>query len=370
MKRLLSHHKLHSGFQIVLLLICLLTGGCIRNEFNIKIELPAAVSSTYRVAYYASSPKRGLMVEAAVAVAAGKGELKCATKNPTVVYLYADRYTVPSCVIFAERGDDIVLKGDDADPLDWTIEGNKTNKLLTEWRLANKDILKTAISRNDAGAEGIHRSLNAKIAEFVEAHADSPAAFIILGTYFDSSIDAKEFKRLLELLDKEELTDKYSDLINRQDMLTATQLTSTYGKGESPLKDIIVKSYIRNIDTLRLKSGGTPTLMYFWSRSDEKRRVDIDSLRRIAAWRGDSARIIIADFCLDSDSTAWVYPVQSDSLKHTLRAWAPRGFADPDLMAMGVASTPWWIVAGADGKIVYAGADGKTALRLLRPLKK
>lgn len=350
-----------------LLALMLMLTGCLKNEFQIKVALPESVSATYKVVYHAASPKGGRMMEAAIVIVGGKGELKGITRNPTVVALYSTINTLPSLLIYAERGEDINITGADSDPFSWDIDGNKVNKSLTEWRKKNIGLLTDAV--NAGGGMDVSKArqaLNKSVAAYVKENQKSVASLMLLIYYYDASSDAKGYQNLLDLLRKNGVTDDYPDMAVRQDMITSTDISAGGGKR---LKDIIVKAYSTNIDTLRLASGKHPTLMYFWRRGDILYREDIDSLKRIAAWRGDSAKMGIADFCLDTDSMSWVNPVNTDSIKHTLRAWAPRGIADPDIMQMGVGGTPWWIVTDAKGKILYSGEDKLKAIEQFRKQK-
>lgn len=352
-----------------LMILLLLLSGCLKNEFTIRVNLPGDINSTYTVSYYGAARNGGIAIETAIAVTAGKGELKGITRYPTVVSLFSGQNALPSIPIFAERGDEILITGTEADPLGWKVEGNKPNVLLTEWRLANRKVIEKVINPTGENSAESRVALNKAITEFVEKNPESVASLIILGLYYDSVIDLKGFRRLYDTLDKAGVLKDYPNLISRQDLLTDTDLNPSDGGGKK-LTDIVVKSYISNIDTLRLVSGNHPTLMYFWRRSDIERREDIDSLKRIAVWSGDSTKMGIADFCLDTDSTSWTFPVKSDSLKNSLHAWIPRGIADDNLMKMGVAGTPWWIVTDSKGRIIYSGDDRTKALPAFRKLKK
>ncbi|MDE6010036.1 MAG: hypothetical protein K2F87_01120, partial [Muribaculaceae bacterium] len=138
------------------------------------------------------------------------------------------------------------------------------------------------------------------------------------------------------------------------------------------LKDMVVQSRARNIDTLRIGSGASPVLLWYWRREDSDRKRAVDSLRRVLKWRPDSASMIVADIALMSDSAQWNFSSRQDSLDGAVRVFAPRGLADPDIMTMGVHSTPWFIVASGKGKAAYSGPDldkAMAAFRKLRPKK-
>lgn len=352
---------------VLLTFLSLISAGCIKNQFDLKITLPVDVAATYRVAYYGSASSGGVMVETAIAIVAGKGELRGVTRNPTVVSLFFGQTAqLPSCLIYAERGDNIEMSGKEENPLGWDIKGNKVNEELTKWRLDHKDLLQNAISAREDD-ENPRKSLNAAISKYVKENPESIESLILFTAYFDAAREPDLFKSLSAILEKGGVTGKYPELAVRQDMLTATSL-SARGKGMS-LKDIVVKSQWRNIDTVKLATGKKPALIYFWRRSDDMRKANIDSLKRLSSWRGDSSAMAIVDFCLDSDSTTWVYAMEGDSLKRTLRAWAPKGVADSDLMELGVGGSPWWIVTSASGNILYSGSDASQAVALFRKQK-
>lgn len=354
---------------VAALALLVVAASCVSNEFLVRFKLDKSVNSTYRIVYYASDANGGVLIETAVAVTAGKSEVKGITRFPCMVSVYNGRDIVPACVFFAERGDEIEITGSEASPLSWSIDGNKTNKRLTEWRLANKQILEDVINARTDDEKTARTKLNAAVRKFVEEDPGAAASLVLMSAYYDSSIAPKEYRRLTDMLQESGVMDEYPTLMARHDRLSAVQPAPEDGGGRRQ-KDIVVKSFGRNIDTLRFASGKKPGLLYLWHRDDDTRRADVDSMRGIVKWRGDSARMTVADLCLDMDSAVWVNIVRSDSLRSTLRGWAPRGLADPDLMEMGVASTPWWIVTSRDGKVVYSGQDAAKAMARLRSVGK
>lgn len=363
------HSKMRCGIaSAAFISILLILGGCLKNEFNISISLPSSVAETYRIEYYASSANQEMMVETAVAVSAGKGVLHCVTKNPALVSLFGPHDALPGCLIFAKRGDDISITGEEGNPLNWTVAGNKINESLTQWRLENKDLLKDIVRTGGSGSKSASENINAAISKFVDKNPDNPASLFIFMTYFSPADNPGEFKRLREVLKKSGLMEKYGYLITRQDFLTATSLPVYDGRTPDKASNVIIKSYLKGIDTIKFE-GSNPLLVYFWRRGDLRRNEDIDSLKRLARWRKDSSAMTIADICMESDSASWVYPIRNDSLHHTLRGWMPRGFSDPDVMRLGVGTTPWWIVATGKGKVIYSGRDAEIALTKFRSMK-
>ncbi|MDE6010909.1 MAG: hypothetical protein K2F87_05660, partial [Muribaculaceae bacterium] len=84
--------------RLAVCLVCIFTAGCVKNEFRMLFDLPESVNSTYRLTYYASDPRGGLQVETAVAVAAGKGDVKGITRYPTLVALWAGPSDIPALI--------------------------------------------------------------------------------------------------------------------------------------------------------------------------------------------------------------------------------------------------------------------------------
>lgn len=372
--KLISDIRFKAFNRLMALLLLLMAGGCVKNEFTLEFRLPENVNYTYSLFYYGSDRGGGVTVDAAVAVSAGKGALQGITRYPTVVYIYYGSKDIPACIVYAERGDKIVLEGKSENPEDWNVTGNKVNGAISEFRRENAGLIGEASKSSEGAKPAIHRRLNAAVKRYVEAHKDNVASLIILTTYYDASVDSEGFLRLLNLLQKNGVPEDGSTIMNvisRQDMLTSTRIApASKLEGGDRVKDMVVKSYERNLDTLRASSGKKPLLIYLWRRDDAERQADIDSLKRLVKWRGDSAAMPIADICLDSDSASWTYALKGDTLRQVLHAWMPRGAADEALMRLGVAGSPWWVVIGPDGRLILSGADREEAFKSFRNLKK
>ncbi|MDE5843004.1 MAG: hypothetical protein K2H35_04640 [Muribaculaceae bacterium] len=370
----LSESRFKPGYTLALLMLLVLVSGCVRNEFTLEFRLPESCNSTYTIQYYGSDRRGGIAVETVVAVSAGKGELKGITRNPTVVYIFAGRRDVAACVAYAERGDKIVFEGKDDNPLEWNVTGNKVNGRLSDFKRDNRGLIGEAMQASEDTRRGIRERLNASVKKFVEANDDELASLIILTTYYDAKINPEGFLKLRSLLEKNGVAadgKKLGAAIMRQDMITSTRIAPASGvQGGDKVADMIVKSYERNLDTIKASGGKRPILIYLWRRADLDRRADIDTLRRLAGWRGDSAGMPMVDICLDSDSSTWTYAVKDDSLRRVLHVWMPRGIADENLMRLGVNGTPWWVVIGPDGRLKYSDRDGEAAIKKFKTWKK
>ena len=359
-----SRRRLRFAATLHLICICMaaiILSGCIKNEFKMIFTLPESVNSTYRIAYYASNSKGGINIESAVAVAAGKAEMRGVTRNPVLVNIYSGSADIPAAVFYAERGDEIRISGNGADPLEWDISGNEINSELSAWRLKNSK----AIGAAKGGAPtDARKKLNGIISQYVKDNPESTAAAIILFSYFDASLQSEEFQRLWNMVSANDDFEDVAHLFARQDC-------NSSGAGEKPgaLPDIVVQSFDNNSDTIRFASSGKPALLCYWRKGVPDIQAITDSLKSIAAWRSDSASMAIADVALTADSAQWASDLRRDSLRHTIRAFAPRGLADPQVMMLGVRRTPWYIVGSGKGKKAYAGPDLHEAMKKFRSLK-
>ena len=364
----------HSGHQLMMLLclLCLWLAGCVKNQFEVSFSLPESVNSTYKLSYYASDPRGGLQVETAIAVAAGKGMATGITRFPTLVTISRGNADIPAAIFYAERGDKIKISGEGADPVDWKIEGNKTTASLSEWRLANKDLITAAISASgDSASLRARRKLNAAVAAFVKSDPSQRAAALTLWSYYDAAIDPAAFASLQGMLEENGATADIAMLLARDDTQSANPPLTDPAK--HPVKSLILQSRDNNIDTLHLGKSGHPAIIYYWHKEAPDYKTTLDTLRRLAAWRPDSASMAIADVCLTPDSALWRNTLRNDSLRHIVRAFAAQGLADKDVMNLGVRRTPWFIVLSPQGTIKYSGSDmakSAAAFRKLRPKKK
>lgn len=62
----------------------------------------------------------------------------------------------------------------------------------------------------------------------------------------------------------------------------------------------------------------------------------------------------------------WINSLRSDTVATIVRAWAPRGIADPTLVGLGASRIPWFVVMAKDGRNRYSGAELKDAVAAFR----
>lgn len=342
-----------TGIQVLGVLVLLFCAACAGNEFEIKGELAKGVTRTVRLTYYGSDRRGGVQIETALAVTAGKGELKCITREPVVGMFYGTTSDVPSAFFYAERGDVVKITGETADVFDWEIGGNRTNRALSDWRKANrKEIYEAQRPLGEEALQEARRKLNGRIAEYVRKEDGGRVAAILLYGWYDSNLDRKEFEALDSIVSRG-TGGEIREIMARHDLYGANA-----GKiAGVKVSDMVVQSYLKNIDTLRFGSGGKRVFLYIWTRDDADFEAYMDSLRRMAKSRKDSAAYTIADMNVGLDSISWCYRVREDSVRHTVRARAVRGLAEPGLSEMGVRGTPWIVIGDGKGKVVYSGRE-------------
>lgn len=322
---------------------------CVKNEFRISFELPAATDRTYTLTYYASDSRQGRMVEQVANVQKGRAEVELPMVLPSIVYVSAGNDRLPGAVFYAERGDHISVKGNDPSPLRWTITGNKLTDALTEWRLANAGLIAAAGHTDTAAAE----RLNKAVEKYVAANAESPVSTLLLLIYFDRGADEALFLKCFRMLKGEAAKEKWKELVSRVDII------SEIPADDSLPVDIVLNTVATGCDTI--VPGRVPLLLSFTRNGLPDHKENIKFLRELSREFPDSSRRVIADISFEGDSVARWYPVRSDSLSNVVRAWMPLAVSDSLAAAMRVGGLPYLIVADSRGKVIYRGGDMKTA---------
>lgn len=326
--------------------------GCTKNEFNLEFALDSNVSGNYKIAYYAADKRGGIMVESVAPVTAGKASVKGITRHPTLVYLYKAA-TEPATVIYAERGDNIEITGPSGNPAEWAVGGNDINKAWSEWRNLNSSVISSAD----------RKAVNEAVGKFIGQHPSDPLSTLLLLTSFSRREDESLYLELWRKLDGEAREPKWRELAARADQ------THPYAIAPGRLRSMALRSLHNGIDTIRPGSAKA-CLLFFWGASIKDRKEHIDSVRGLAKEFPDSASRLIADICLEADSTAWRSAARNDSLKNVARLWTPAGLADSRLMSLSVGRNPFYVVVRPDGTQTYRGDDPGAALDSFRALMK
>lgn len=331
-----------------------LSTSCTKNEFYLEFSLPAAVNEAYTVVYYASDPKKGWIIDGVVAVQSGKAELKCITRNPTLVYIL-DKHGRVGAVAYAERGDRINISGDNSDPLTWKLSGNKITDALSEWRLSNRQAISDVNSGNP-------RKVNKAVTDYVSKNEDNPVSTLLLLLYYDRGADEAGFMKTWKLLKGKASDGKWSDLVARADMLEGASIPD-----DLPGK-IVLNTIATGCDTI--VPGRVPTLFYFSAAGLPGYREDIKVISRLSREFSDSSKRVIANVSFEADSSARWHSWRGDSLTAAVQGWVPLGLSDVLIRDLGVRKVPSFIIIDRKGKAVYRGDDSRKADEVMRSLLK
>ncbi len=311
---------------------------CLKNEVDVEVKLSSSITDAYRLRYYASDQTKGWYVDGAIPVDKGVGNTKVYTKSPTIVTIMHGSNEMEAG-FYAERGDKIVISGNNADPYSWRIKGNKITEAWSDWRIENKSILQ------EKDAEKINKAVKAYVAK----HNDNPLSTILLLLYYNRSINDDEFRKLWDTLEGDAASPALIKLIGRSDILESKPIDI------EPVKTLIVKTRDTGVDTLLI--GKSPLLLMFTRNSDSGHNDDMLALRRVREIDKDSTKFMMGELSFDLDSVSWANRLPLDSLSGVLRGWIPRGETDSVVGRLGVERTPFIIIFDKKGKVLYRGSD-------------
>lgn len=338
-------------------LMALMLGGCVKNEFKVDFEFPRDHIGNYLMVYYAWDSRGGRWVEHTASIQEGKATIDGITRLPTLVYVSDASRPDKSIIIYAERGDKIKVSGAGADMAGWTVTGNKLSERWSEWR-------KTAYPKKSD-----RKAFEKSIEDYVGNNPKDELSAILLLTEWNRRENPEGFVRLWNKIDKDARGQRLIDMCGVTDLLGVEFITAADGRLEyakdSKMKSLPLRSRDNGLDTLKFNR---PSMLYFYGENNTARRETADSLKALLKAYPDSAKRVMADIYMDSDSITWVNAIRRDSLKTMVRAWQPRGIAEASMVKMGVTRLPWYVVKDKDASEMYAGDDLKEALDAFRKL--
>lgn len=337
--------------------ILMMTTGCVKNEFNIDFEFPKDHIGNYLLTYYAWDSRGGRWIDQTASVQEGVASVGCITRLPTLVYIRDASSPSNSVAIYAERGDKIKISGESRDMSTWSIKGNKLSESWSEW---HKEAYK---KKNDS------KAFEKAIEDYVKKNPSEKLSVLLMLTEWNRRDNPTGFVKLWNLIDKNAKDQRLIDICGAPDLLGVEFMPDTDGKliyaKDGGKKSLTVRSRDNGLDTLKFtKAKGS--ILYFFSENNSSRHEAADSLKMLGKAYPDSTKRIIADVYMDSDSITWINAIRRDSLKGAVRAWEPRGVAGEDMVKLGVARLPWFIVKDNKGKETYSGDDVKEAISAFR----
>lgn len=338
-------------------LMMLMTTGCVKNEFKIDFEFPKDHIGNYLLTYYAWDSRGGRWIEQTASIQEGVASVGCITRLPTLVYVGDASSPSNYVVVYAERGDKIKISGEGRDMGAWSVKGNKVSERWSEWR------------KESYPKKGDSKAFEKSIEEYVKKNSSDPLSVILMLTEWNRRDNPEGFVKVWNMIDKGARDPQLIEMCGAPDLLGVEFTTNAdgnleYGK-KTGMKRLTVRSRDRGLDTLKFDKG---TILYFYSENNTERREVADSLKKLSRAYPDSTKRLIADIFMDSDSITWVNFIRRDSIKGGVRAWQPRGLAEEDMVKMGVARLPWFIVKDKQGKESYSGGELKEAVKTFRKI--
>ncbi len=337
-------------------MIVMLTG-CVKNEFKIDFEFPKDYIGNYLLTYYAWDSHGGRWIEQTASIQEGVASVGCVTKLPTVVYVSDASSPSNYIMIYAEKGDEIKIKGEHKDMATWSVMGDKVSERWSEWR-------KVAYPKKQD-----RKAFEKSIEEYVKKNPGDPLSALLLITEWNRRENPEGFAKLWNSLDKEARDHQLIEVSGAPDLLGVEYVALAEGKFEyakdKGIKSLKVRSRDTGLDTLKFTQV-KGSFLYFYSENNSERKETLDSLKVLSKAFKDSTKRVIADIYMDSDSMTWVNAIRRDSLKGAVRGWQPKGLVDEDMVKMGVVRLPWYIVKDRKGKETYSGDDLKSATEAFR----
>lgn len=333
-------------------IIILCSGGCIKNEFSIRFEFPKDFIGNYIVTYYAWDSHKGTWLEHTASVQEGKAEVPCVTRRPTLVYLRDASSSTSSIILYAERGDDLVITGDSSDMNAWTVTGNKISEQWSKWRnaTAGKDTEKS-------------------IEDFVSKNPNNELSTIMMLTEWNRDDNPDGFVKVWNSIDKGARQQEIIEMCGAPDFpgieFTVTADGNLSRAKDSKISNLEIRSKSNGLDTLKLAKAKV-AMLYFYENNNSDHRVAIDSIKALTKEYKDSTQRIIANISVQTDSMIWVATLRRDTLKGVVQGWMPHGIADKKMVRLGIGRIPWVIVTGKNAQSLYSGNDINKATAAFR----
>ena len=239
-------------------------------------------------------------------------------------------------IIFGASGDVVTVKGDARNLKSVAVEGREPNEQLTAFRQDNKD----------KGAAAIRKSA----AAFMAQSPASPVSVFLFREYFLTADDVPqdEVRKHYQALCKAQPDNL--QLIGWQDDVEARGKRLEKG---SPLPAF---SFTLE-DGKKVEASdfrGKPLLVHFLASWENRTRAEVFRVRRLL--KEHPGKIDAVTVSLDVDRTAWKNMVRTDSMKWT-NYCDFQGWNSPLAEQFGIRTLPYYILAGADGKVLAVGVS-------------
>jgi peroxiredoxin len=318
-------------YLIIILTALILLSACNnRNSFSVKGDVDKL---TNPIIFATFSSADTLAIDTIKASKNGKFSFDAVIDTFTVLTFYFNDFT-SSCVVFANKGDKIKIKGDAAFPDLIQVNGNEINDDLTLFKKEHNDLLFKRGElfnnlRSETAEEGINQNeqraqlnvlnyqLTLQAEEFVKNNPEKAASLIMINNFFRNPDNPQALERVLGYLNEDIL-----QLPMGQSLKNYSNKLKASAEGASmpyfDLKDINGKDVISN------DFRGKYLVLNFISSTDLDSRENVKILKNEYSNLNKDSVAFVSVY-IDSD----IYPItllKNDSIPWTIvpekKSWA------------------------------------------------
>ena len=244
-------------------------------------------------------------------------------------------------VIFAANGQEIDYQASTKDLRNYTVKGNRENKLMNQFRDETRDL------------SGVQIQEVAR--QFITQHPTSPVATYLLSRYFMQENSGADVDECTQLIDQ--LVEAQPDNPFLRQAADAWQRANVAGTIGSKVPDgLTLKTRTqKQIDLSRTKAAHT--VVVFWAAWMPQVYDFIDNFNDIIEQYGNDEQLQFLAVSLDTENYKWQERIRQDTIQceHScdLKAWN-----SPVAAGLGITDVPSFVVIrGSDHTVV---ARGKT----------
>ena len=285
------------------------------------------------------------------------------------------------CVVFADKGDKIKIKGEASSIDQLEVSGNDFNGEMNDFRESISDILKSTkkirkelyssyASGNQAGYNSLLQSadwikaskdIKDKATDFIKSHASSPVSVYLLNKYFiqESNPDYKKIKELIGLINGPV---KDSPFI--QQIIKSMNSKSALAEGKAAPYFNLPDSKKAYLSLSNYKSKYL--LINFWASWSTASKNENSKLNAIYK-RFNKNHLVFLGISLDTDKMRWQEAIKRDTLAGD-QACDFNGWGSNVIQQYGVESLPANILIDPKGNIVARNLEEKDLIKKLEEL--
>jgi thiol-disulfide isomerase/thioredoxin len=321
-------------FSLLIMVAVLLAACGDSNKFKIHGTVANNATLNLRVVYFGDDNINNVLTAARDGVFEFEGN---APRGQLLEVLDNDYRVLAR--IYVQNGEEVKLKIDPQNPLQYTASGTAVNEAWTQWLADNAKTLNT---RNAA-------AINDAVARYVKAHTDDVLSTLLLLTTYDTNVNPAQGQKLMASIKVDA----------RPTYLVEGWVANLARAGEKMAKTKVMPiTYVNMKDTLETYSPKKQnyTLLTFTNDNCGRRDSIIDKLREIAKKYPNRKRLAIVDFSLENDTFTWRRSVRADSIAWTA-AWGGGSVAGAGIERLGITALPFFIVADSAGTQLYRGTS-------------